>query len=87
VRFAGDGDIAARGHSWQSIRQNSQAVLKESVEKGNEEVRRQGLQVWPTGSYISQAKMSSCFLSMIYERPLRRIDNVALKRRALFTVE
>jgi hypothetical protein len=35
----------------------------------------------------SQAKMLPNHISMIFTRPLGRIDNVALKRWALFTVE
>jgi hypothetical protein len=35
----------------------------------------------------SQAKMLPNHISRICTRPLRRIDNVALKRWALFTVE
>jgi hypothetical protein len=80
-------DMVATARSWERLRQNSQAVLKEPVGKWNEEVRRQKLQVWPTGSYISQAKMSPCYLSMISKRSLRRFDNIALRRWALFTVE
>jgi hypothetical protein len=47
----------------------------------------QSLQVPRARSYISQAKMLTNQISIICKRPLGRIDNVALKRWALFTVE